>query len=78
MRLLFCLLLVGCVHTSPEEEAKLAVKRANNALVVEEYRQRLLECKSQGKDAGSFSVFERCAREADIKYGFDQHVDGGP
>lgn len=68
------LLLVACVPKPTEAET---LQRAKNALTVEEYRLRLLECKAQGKDAGSLAVFERCAREADIQYGLDGPSDGG-
>lgn len=66
------IVLLSCAAASSAN-----VKRAQNAITVEEYRERLIECKQQGKDAGSLAVYERCARDADIKYGLDQTNDGG-
>lgn len=34
----------------------------------------LAECRAEGKDAGSYAVYGRCADEADRKYGL---LDGG-
>jgi len=50
------LLLAGCAG---------AVTAAN----VAGYTAALTVCRAEGKDAGSFAVYERCAREADIRYG---------
>lgn len=39
------------------------------------YQTALDACREKGKDAGSFNVYETCAREADTKFGLK---DGGP
>lgn len=65
MKYFIFLCFVACA--SPQDN----LQRAKNAVTVEQYRQQLLDCKYQGKDAGSFSVYEQCAIEADKKYGFD-------
>lgn len=49
-------------------------ERAKNAITVEEYRSKLMQCKYEGKDAGSLSVYQRCADKVDIEYGL---TDGG-
>jgi hypothetical protein len=34
------------------------------------YRQQLVDCKAEGKDAGSLAVYTRCADEVDRRHGF--------
>lgn len=65
---LFALLFIigkctGCGGT------KSQLERAGNALTVEQYRRALDDCILEGKDAGSFAVYEACAKEADKHYG---------
>lgn len=60
-------MLTGC------DSAATQVQRAKNAIDVAAYDHELADCRAEGKDAGSFWVYERCAQEVDRKYG----VDGG-
>ena len=62
--------LFGCA-------SKSGLERAAGAVTVEQYREALTVCRAEGKDAGSLAVYERCAHEADIHYGFAAALDGG-
>jgi len=44
-------------------------ERAPAAVTVAEYTHALGECRDEGKDAGSYAVYEACAREADLRFG---------
>jgi hypothetical protein len=59
--------LTGC------DSAATQAQRAKNALDVKAYDDALSECRKEGREMQSWSVYERCAKEADIRYG----VDGG-
>lgn len=72
MRAVICFVLLSCACAANDN-----LQRAKNAITVEEYRQKLLECKRQGKDAGSLAVYERCAGEVDREYGAESIPDGG-
>lgn len=80
MTLLFVLISIGItidVGCGGRDDAALAMQRATNAIDLVEYRKELRECKEEGKDAGSIAVYERCAKEVDIKFGFEKALDGG-
>ncbi len=47
---------------------------AARALDVAGYTVALAQCRGEGKEAGSYAVYETCAHEADVKYGVP---DGG-
>ena len=64
-----CLFLTACDLFTSSRAAK-----AGNAA---EHSMALAECRAEGKDAGSYAVYARCADEADRKYGLDAGVDGG-
>ena len=53
------LLLVGC-------SGKQTI---NNALDNANYAGELDLCKEKGKDAGSYNVYEKCAKDVDTKFG---------
>jgi hypothetical protein len=55
------------------DSAATQAQRAKNALDVKAYDDALSECRKEGREMQSWSVYERCAKEADIRYG----VDGG-
>lgn len=55
-RLAICLLLAGC--------AGAAVR----VLDVAGHSAALADCRAEGKDAGSYAVYERCANEADRRF----------
>lgn len=59
-------LVAGCAAVTSD--------RAHRALDVAGHSAALAECRSEGKDAGSYAVYGRCADEADRKFGL---VDGG-
>lgn len=44
---------------------------ASRALDVAGYTAELARCRAEGKDAGSYAVYGRCAAEADKKYGVE-------
>lgn len=44
-------------------------RRAVNAMTVEQFKTALDECIAEGKDAGSYAVYEACANEADKHFG---------
>lgn len=46
-------------------------QRASNAVDVAGYTLALEQCRAEGKDAGSYVIYEMCAEQADIKYGRD-------
>ncbi len=51
--------LAGCALLAP---------RVAPALDTGAYTAALATCRAEGKDAGSYAVYEQCAREADTKY----------
>lgn len=51
------------------------VQRAQNAVDVVGYSKALDVCLAEGKDAGSITAYEACAKKADVKYGL--HDAGG-
>lgn len=55
------------------DSAATQAQRAKNVLEVKAYDDALAECRKEGAELHSWSVYERCAKEADIRYG----VDGG-
>jgi outer membrane murein-binding lipoprotein Lpp len=59
--------IAGC------DSAATQAQRAKNVLDVKAYDDALSECRKEGREMQSWSVYERCAKEADIRYG----VDGG-
>lgn len=59
--------LTGC------DSAATQAQRAKNVLDVKAYDDALSGCRKEGREMQSWSVYERCAKEADIKYG----IDGG-
>jgi len=69
MKYLIFLFVLSCAPSD-------ATTRAKNAITVEEYRERLVECKNKGKDAGSLLVYQRCSDDVDIQYGLGT-FDGG-
>jgi uncharacterized protein (DUF305 family) len=74
---LFMLACVGFIaiahHACGCDSAATQAQRAKNALDVKAYDDALSECRKEGREMQSWSVYERCAKEADIRYG----VDGG-
>ena len=58
--------LVSCSWLSQPTQAERLKAAADLAV----YRQALLDCKDEGKDAGSLAVYTRCADEVDRRYGF--------
>lgn len=44
-------------------------ERIRTAVTVSAYAQALDDCRALGKDAGSYDVYEACAKQADAKYG---------
>ncbi len=53
-------------------------RRAEAAIDVKDYSAALDRCHDEAADAGkSFSVYEQCAREADVRFGFKSAVDAG-
>lgn len=44
-------------------------RRVQGAMTVEQYRRALDECHAEGVDAGSRTVYSRCADEADKHFG---------
>lgn len=58
---------MGC--SSPHAEPAVIEKRAQHLIEQEQYGRALAACRAKGKDAGSYDVYEACAREADAKAG---------
>lgn len=58
--------LVACSWLSQPTQAERLKAAADLAV----YRQALLDCKDEGKDAGSLAVYTRCADEVDRRHGF--------
>lgn len=50
------------------------VERLADSAEVLRYKGELAVCRAEGKEAGSYAVYEACAHEIDIKEGL---VDGG-
>lgn len=48
--------------------------RGPGAIEVADYKFALDACREDGKRAGSYAVYEQCAREADVRFGLK---DGG-
>lgn len=61
LHVLYILCLVACGNNS---ETKVV-----NATDLVGYSIALDECRAEGKDAGKYSVYEECAKKADVKYG---------
>ena len=61
------ILLIACSGDSTKDN----IKRAQNTTEVVDYKEALRRCKEEGKDAGDYTVYENCARKADVKYGLD-------
>lgn len=55
------------------DSAATQAQRAKNAIDVKAYDDALADCRKEGRETQSWSVYDRCAKEADIRYG----VDGG-
>lgn len=55
----------GCAPALSQAE------RARTTFEVGLYTEALAECRARGKDAGSLYVYERCAEEADRRFGLD-------
>lgn len=64
---------LGCAAAAPPE----AQRWPADCPSAEVYRRALLKCKEEGRDAGSLSVYERCAREQDIRCGLATALDAG-
>lgn len=58
----------GCKGKPPVEPGAVET-RAKHLIEQEEYGRALAACRADGKDAGSFDVYEACARKADAKAG---------
>ena len=56
---LYILIFVACSGNST------SIKNVEDELG---FTAALDECKAEGKDAGLYSVYEKCAQKADIKY----------
>jgi hypothetical protein len=56
----------ACAWLSQPTQAERLKAAADLAV----YRQALLDCKEEGKDAGSLAVYTQCADEVDRRYGF--------
>lgn len=66
-------LLVACDRSGDSERKALdaaakAAERAKNVEAAVIYKNDLHQCRESGKDAGSYEVYEVCARKADAKY----------
>lgn len=66
-------LLVACDRSGDSERKALdaaaqAAQRAKNIEAAVVYRDDLRKCRESGKDAGSYEVYEVCARKADDTY----------
>lgn len=59
-------LIAGCASATPD--------RAGRVFDVAGHSAALAECRAEGKDAGSYAVYGRCADEVDRKFGL---TDGG-
>lgn len=57
--------LAGC------DSAATQAQRAKNVVDVKLYDDALADCRKEGRETQSWAVYERCAKEADIRYGFD-------
>lgn len=60
-------LIAGCAAATPD--------RAGRAFDVAGHSVALAECRAEGKDAGSYAVYGRCADGVDRKFGLTD--DGG-
>lgn len=75
---LLILLSVACIPgRTAEQEALDTLQRTQNAITINEYRKRLIECKNKGKEAKSLDIYERCAEQVDKEYGVVPSTDGG-
>lgn len=63
MAVALCLALTYCTGCIPPA----VVENAENVAAVAQYKLLLVDCKKQGKEAGSYAVYERCAEEVDRK-----------
>lgn len=74
---LFMLAVVGVIalahHACGCDSAATQAQRVKNAADVTAYTDALNQCRKEGREFNSYAVYERCAKEADIRYG----VDGG-
>jgi hypothetical protein len=59
MAVALCLTLTYCTGCVPEAVS------VENAAAVAQYKLLLVDCRKQGKEAGSYAVYERCADEVD-------------
>lgn len=50
---------------------ELATPTPKTLIELAAYSAALDECRAIGKDAGSYSVYEKCAKNADDKFGRD-------
>lgn len=66
LALLVCKVVTGCA----------LFERVGPAVNVDDYRKALAVCRSDGQKARSYSVYEACAKEADVHYGLAL-ADGG-
>lgn len=64
--LMTLILLCAVVSCSPTESA-----RAKNAVDLAGYTKALDDCRGEGKAAGSYAVYEACAKAADRRFGRD-------
>jgi len=64
-------LLAACDHTSDKQIQDAVTKttqRAENVEAAATYKNDLRDCREKGKDAGSYDVYEACAKQADERY----------
>jgi len=54
--------VAACSHSNDAQ-------RVVNTAEVAGYERALDDCKEQGKDAGSYAVYETCAKDADRRFG---------
>lgn len=74
------LFALGCCVTHVAGCAPTAQQRAENAIVVGTYERELDHCRAQGKAAGSYAVYEACAKTVDRRLCIERGVrcvDGG-
>ena len=56
------LVLVGCGTTPAQRD--IVETRARNAADLVQYEQDLAACRAVGRDAGTYSIYEKCADDA--------------
>jgi hypothetical protein len=61
--MIYALLALSCCSAPPN------TPNANTILQLSGYSTALEQCRAEGKDAGSYDVYEQCAQKADAAWG---------